>query len=189
MILVKDIIQEGHPTLAKKAEMVNIPLDKQTIKTLKEMMQYLEYSQDDELCAKYDLRPGVGLAAPQINVSKQMFVMMTYNETGDKFYKLALVNPQIIATSEEKTYLPGGEGCLSVSPEKNGTVIRYNKIKFKGYNYNFEKDILEPIQMTLKGYPAIVFQHEYDHLNGVLFISKKTNNLNGIKPVFFPDEE
>jgi len=189
MILMKDIIQEGHPTLRKRAVEVSLPLNDEDFNTLKSMMEFVVNSQDDELAEKYDLRPGVGLAAPQIGVSKKMFCMHTVDENGERLYSLAVVNPKIISQSEELTYLPGGEGCLSVDEEKNGLVPRSSRIKAKATLVNLTTREEQNVVIKLSGYPGIVFQHEYDHLLGILFVDKKKEELRDVTTVQFAEFE
>ena len=74
MILMKDIVREGNVVLKQVAKEVELPLSLEDKETICEMMNYLYDSCDEETCKEYDLRPGVGLAAPQIGVSKRMFV-------------------------------------------------------------------------------------------------------------------
>ena len=71
-----DIIKDDHPNLRLKSEPVPIPLSQEDLDTLIKMNQYLEHSQDIEFCAANNIRPGVGLAAPQLNIQKQMFVIL-----------------------------------------------------------------------------------------------------------------
>ncbi|MFC5463911.1 peptide deformylase [Lederbergia graminis] len=163
MILMKDIVREDHPILRKVADEVSLPPSNEDKNTLKEMREYLLNSQDPELSVKYNLRPGVGLAAPQINISKRMFAI--YLEDNEKLYDYALINPKIISHSVEKAYLTSGEGCLSVDRNVPGYVHRYARITITGYDVNTEQEV----KLRLKGLPAIVFQHELDHLNGVMF--------------------
>lgn len=167
MILKKDIVLDTDPLLRQKSEEVTLPLSKEIEETLDQMMEYLENSQDDELAKKYDLQPGVGLAAPQIGILKRMFTVLTYDEKG-QLHKYALVNPKIISTSVAKAYLNTGEGCLSVPESHQGFVKRYNKIKLKAYDHISKQNVT----LTLKGYVAIVVQHEYDHLDGVLYYDR-----------------
>lgn len=169
MLLMKDIIRDGHPTLRKIAKEVPLPPDPADIETLKSMKEFLINSQDPVISEKYGLRGGVGLAAPQINVSKRMFVMRV-TEKGTE-YNYSFINPKIISHSVEKSYLTSGEGCLSVDRNIPGYVLRHARITIRGYN---EKG--EELKLRLRGLPAIVFQHELDHLNGVMFydhINKK----------------
>ena len=189
MLLMKDIIREGHPTLSQRSKDVDIPLDEETKQTLKDMMEYLEHSQDPVKSEELGLRPGVGLAAPQINVKKRMIAVFTTDEEGEKLYKLLLVNPKIISHSEALTYIPGGEGCLSVDREVTGLVPRYKKIKLRSYQYLPETDDLRKIELRLSGYVGVVVQHEIDHLNGVLFVDKLEDELPNAEPIIFPTIE
>ncbi|GIN91525.1 peptide deformylase [Siminovitchia terrae] len=163
MLLMKDIIREGHPTLRRIAKEVPLPPDPADIETLKSMKEFLINSQDPVISEKYGIRGGVGLAAPQINVSKRMFVMRLNDEKGEE-HDYSFINPKIVSHSVEKSYLTSGEGCLSVDRSIPGYVQRHARITVKGYN---EKG--EEIKLRLRGLPAIVFQHELDHLNGVMF--------------------
>ena len=103
-------------------------------------MEYVIASQDDEKAEKLGLKPGIGLAAPQINVSKRMIaVHIPDDENPENTVSYALYNPKIISNSVATCYLAGGEGCLSVDKEIQGYVPRYSKIKVVGYNENDEK--------------------------------------------------
>lgn len=169
MILMKDIIKEGNPLLRQKCEEVSFPFSKEDENTIRDMIEYLQNSQDDTLSKKYGIRPGVGLAAPQIGIAKKMLVILSYDELG-KLHFYPMVNPKLISYSEEKTYLEGGEGCLSVDRNVTGYVHRAKRITVDTYLYAEEK--LLHVRLRLKGYIAIIFQHEYDHLNGILFIDR-----------------
>jgi peptide deformylase len=163
MILMKDIVRDGHPVLRKKAKEVPLPPSREDIDILKQMEEFLINSQDPQISEKYGLRPGVGLAAPQINVSKRMFVMRVEDEKGRKCH-YGFINPKILSHSVEKAYLTSGEGCLSVDRDIPGYVLRHARISVKGYDEHGNE-----IKLRLRGLPAIVFQHELDHLNGVMF--------------------
>lgn len=189
MLLMKDIIREGHPTLSERSNEVELPLDEETKQTLKDMMEYLENSQDPEKGEELGLRAGVGLAAPQINVKKRMIAIYTTDELGEQLYKLLLVNPKIVSHSEALTYIPGGEGCLSVDREVTGLVPRYKKVRIRSYQYIPETDELRKIELKLKGYVGVVVQHEIDHLNGILFVDKLEETLEGVEPIVFPEIE
>ncbi len=188
MLTMKDIIREGHETLLLKAKEVELPLSDKDKEILKSMMEFLENSQDPEVSEELELRPGVGIAAPQINISKRMIAVLTTDEKNEKLYKLLLVNPKIVSHSIQKQYLPGGEGCLSVDREVEGLVIRHKKTTIRAYFYNPETDELLPFEMKVSGYVSIVLQHEIDHLNGVLFPSLSTEELGDATPVVFPIE-
>lgn len=186
---MQDVIREGHPTLARRAKDVELPLSKEDKNTLKLMMEFLENSQDPEICEQYELRPGVGIAAPQINISKKMLAIFTTDETDEKLYKWLLVNPKLVSHSVKGIYLPGGEGCLSVDRDVEGLVRRHKKIRVKAHLYNIDTDELKPVNFRIGGYVGIVLQHEMDHLNGVLFTEILKESLEDCEPVLFPDEE
>lgn len=163
MILMKDVIREGHPTLRKRAEDVPFPLSAEDRKLAEELLEYVINSQDDELAEKYDLRPGVGIAAPQVNAAKRMFALHFDESIGEDLSMIA-INPKIVSHSVERAYLAAGEGCLSVDRAIPGYVPRYARVTIKASNLEGEE-----FKMRLKGLPAIAFQHEMDHLNGVMF--------------------
>lgn len=163
MITMDDIVREGHPVLRKTADEVKLPIPETEKNILIEMIEFVKMSQDPDLAAKHKLRPGVGLAAPQINVSKRMIAVHVHDHH-DRLYSYALINPKIISHSVEKTFLNGGEGCLSVDRDVPGIVPRYARITVKGIDLNGEE-----VKIRLKGMPGIVFQHEIDHLNGIMF--------------------
>lgn len=157
-----DIVREGHPTLREKAADVALPASEEDKATLTKMIQFVINSQDPEISSKYGLRPGIGLAAPQLGISKRMIAIHVEDE--DQLYSYALFNPKIVSHSTQKSYLAGGEGCLSVDREVPGFVPRYAKITVKAVDLEGKE-----IKIRLKGLPAIVFQHEIDHLNGIMF--------------------
>ncbi|RNF40732.1 peptide deformylase [Planococcus salinus] len=163
MIRMKDIIREGHPTLRKRSEEVQFPLSQEDRKLGEDLLEYVINSQDEEMAQKYDLRPGVGIAAPQINVPKRIFALHFDESTGENLSMIA-VNPKIVSHSVEKAYLTSGEGCLSVDRSIPGYVPRYARVTVKAFNLEGEE-----FKMRLKGLPAIAFQHELDHLNGIMF--------------------
>ncbi|MBA4537902.1 peptide deformylase [Bacillus aquiflavi] len=163
MITMDDIIRDGHPTLRKVAEKVALPPSEEDKNILASLVQYLLHSQDAKIAEKYGLRPGVGLAAPQINVSKRMIAVHAHDEK-EKLHSYALFNPRIVSHSVERTYLTSGEGCLSVDENIPGYVPRYARITVKGFDENGAE-----VKLRLKGFLAIVFQHEIDHLNGIMF--------------------
>jgi len=187
MLTMKDIIKEGHPTLSKKAKEVKLPLSKKDKKTLKLMLEFLENSMDPEISVEFELRAGVGLAAPQINISKQMLVVKTMDEDYEVEHLYLMVNPKIISHSVKKIYLPGGEGCLSVDREVEGLTPRHQKITVRTYLFNPETEELEQKTIKLKGYVGIVVQHEIDHLKGILFVDKLYEELADASPVVFKE--
>jgi peptide deformylase len=176
MITMKDIIREGHPTLRKVAEEVTLPPSEEDKEILSSLLEYVVNSQDPEVAGKYGLRPGIGLAAPQINVPKRMLAVNVIDENGT-LYSHALFNPKIISHSVEKAYLTSGEGCLSVDRQVPGLVPRYARVTVKGWNIHGEE-----VKLRLRGLPSIVFQHEIDHLNGIMFYDH-INEDNPLGPI------
>ncbi len=108
---------------------------------------------------------GVGLAAPQVGVRKQIAVIDVSEEGNDP---LILINPEILELSGEQT---GQEGCLSV-PGKAGMVTRANYCKVKAYNEKMEEIIVEGEELL-----ARAIQHEVDHLSGIMYVSKVEGDL------------
>ncbi len=169
MILMKDIIKEGNPILNQKSVDVELPISTEDAETLNSMIEYIFNSIDPTVSEKYGLRPAVGIAAPQIGILKKMIVINAYDEDGkEHFY--AIVNPKLMSYSDELTYLQGGEGCLSVERETQGLIHRHKRVTVKGHFLENGKLVNKTIK--LKGYLAIVFQHEYDHLFGTLFVDR-----------------
>ena len=113
--------------------------------------------------------PGVGLAAPQVGVSERLIVV-EYGDDEDETVPKKLVvvaNPEIIEPSEE--VIEGLEGCLSV-PDLVGEVERNVKIVVKGLN-RYGK----PVKIKAEDWIARIFQHEIDHLDGILFTDRTDN--------------
>jgi len=135
-------------------------------KPVKEMNQKLAVLIEDMLDTMYEAN-GVGLAAPQVGILKQV-VVIDISEEGD--CPIILINPEIIETDGSQT---GDEGCLSV-PGKAGTVTRPNYVKVKALNENMEEVIYEGTELL-----ARAFCHEIDHLHGVLYVSKVEGELKG----------
>ncbi len=122
---------------------------------------------DDMLDTLYDAE-GVGLAAPQIGVLKRLIVIDISGEGNDP---IILINPEIIATDGCQT---GDEGCLSV-PGKVGTVERPNYVKVKAYDKNMKEFTIEGTELL-----ARAICHEIDHLNGILYVDKITDELRDV---------
>ena len=165
MLKMKDILDEKDKRLRLISEEVTFPMCKEDLKNIDLMEEYLVNSQIEELSEKYDLRPGMGMAAIQIGVPKRYIVIV--NEIEDGFDSYIMVNPKIISHSEEIIYVETGEGCLSVNRECVGIVPRYARVTVEGYDTDGNK-----IKVRAREELAIAFQHEIDHLNGILFIDK-----------------
>ena len=172
LINMSDIIREGNPTLRAVAEDVTFPLSDQDIILGEKMMQFLKNSQDPVIAEKMGLRGGVGLAAPQLDISKRIIAVLVPNpEDADgnppkEAYSLAEVmyNPKVVAHSVQDAALAEGEGCLSVDREVPGYVVRHSRVTVEYVDKNGEKK-----RIKLRGYNSIVVQHEIDHTNGIMF--------------------
>lgn len=163
MLKNKDIIDEKDKRLREISKEVEFPLSDQDRKNIDLMIEYLTNSQIEELAEKYDLRPGMGLSAIQIGVPKRYFVVVYEYDEG-KFDNYIIINPKIVSNSMEKIYVELGEGCLSVNREVDGIVPRYARVTIEGYDMDGNK-----IKVRGREELAIAFQHELDHLNGILF--------------------
>ena len=166
MLKTKDIVDEKNKILRTVSKEVKFPLSDEDRKVIKEMIEYLTDSQIPELAEKYDLRPGMGMAAIQLGIQKRYFVVVHEYEEGH-FKNYVLINPKIISNSEERIYVEDGEGCLSVNRETIGITPRYARVTMEAYDMEGNK-----IRIRGREELAIAFQHELDHLNGILFVEK-----------------
>ena len=161
-----EILDETNKILRKKSTDVTFPLDKETKKLIKDSLTYLEMSQIPKYSDKYDLRPGMGLSFVQIGILKRIFVISEEIDEG-KFKSYVVINPKVISKSEELIYVGEGEGCLSVNREVDGIVPRNARITVEAYDEEGN-----PYTIRVREDIAIAFQHELDHLDGILFIDK-----------------
>lgn len=172
LIDMDDIIREGNPTLRAVAEDVTFPLSDQEIILGEKMLQFLHHSQDPVMAEKLGLRGGVGLAAPQLDISKRIIAVLVPNpEDADgnppkEAYSLQeiMYNPKVVAHSVQDAALGDGEGCLSVDRNVPGYVVRHARVTVEYFTKDGEKK-----RIKLKGYNSIVVQHEIDHTNGIMF--------------------
>jgi peptide deformylase len=174
------IISAPHPTLRQVANPVT-RFDKRLAKFVERLKKQLLLEKDPE---------GVGLAAPQVNKSLQIFILRhsrqdqekqdqtKTNKPNNELDQLtALINPKIIAHSQKKTLLKKAEhfeGCLSV-PKIYGPVPRWEwvEVEYQTLKTNGE---VENRKEKYQGFLARVIQHEYDHLQGVLFTDHLLEN-------------
>ena len=106
---------------------------------------------------------GVGIAGPQVGILRRVVAVQRFDKEGDPFE----VYPNIFVTATRGETSPGPEGCLSI-PGWRGDVLRYRDIDIKYTSPRTLKDTVERVQ----GFSAVIFQHECDHLDGVLYIDK-----------------
>jgi peptide deformylase len=158
MAKVLKVTELGDPVLRKKAKAVSAA----KIKT-KAFQDFL-----DNLVRTCDVKSGVGIASPQVGNSERVFILWSRS---NKRYKnvpklgpIAIINPKIISASKklEKEF----EGCLSI-PGIRGLVPRHKWIDVLFTTRDGEK-----IRATVEGFTARIFQHEYDHLNGIMFLDR-----------------
>ena len=160
------ILDEKDKILRKTSNNVAFPLNDTDKQNIEDMITYLKMSQIEEYSKKYNLRAGMGLAYIQIGIPKRIFVIVEELEDGE-FKDYILINPEIITHSEEMVYVGEGEGCLSVNREVDGIVPRYARITVKAQDINGN-----PFTIRVREDISVAFQHELDHLNGILFVDK-----------------
>jgi peptide deformylase len=152
----REVIIVPHPTLRKKATPVT-DFGEETQQLIDDMILTLQEES------------GAGLAAPQVNVSQQI-ILVEYGNDEDENIPPTLyvaVNPRITRFSQDM--ILGAEGCLSI-PGLMGEVERSQEIVVEGQDRHGES-----LKMELRGWVARIFQHEIDHLNGILYTDKTTN--------------
>lgn len=173
-----DILDEKDKHLRAKSVEAELPLSKDEKKLIQRIIDHLTYSQIEEYEKKYDLRPGMGLAFPQIGINKRIIVIVHEYEDG-MFDNYVFVNPKIVSSSEEMIAAEAGEGCLSVNREVEGHVPRHARVTVEGFDEDGNK-----IRVRAREDLSIAFQHEIDHLDGILFYDR----INKDKPFFTEDE-
>lgn len=160
--MILPIVAFGHPVLKKMCK--NITSDYENLDLLIDNMWETMYAAS-----------GVGLAAPQIGISIRLFIVDASPFSEDKNlsleereklskFKMVFINPELKATSDDLNTF--NEGCLSI-PEIREDVVRENEIIVDYYDQDFNKKSLK-----LDGLRARVVQHEYDHIQGILFTDK-----------------
>jgi peptide deformylase len=153
---IREIVTTPNPVLRKKARKVT-DFGPETQELIDDMVETMRVA------------PGVGLAAPQVDVSQRVVVVEYGDDEDEEAPKklFTLVNPEIIRYSPET--ILGNEGCLSVLGFQ-GEVERSLEVTVKALNRR-EK----PVKIKAKDWLARIFQHEIDHLDGVLFVDRATN--------------
>lgn len=146
---VLPVIIIGHPTLRKTAQPID-DINPELAELAKNMIETMR------------VNDGIGLAAPQVNISRRMFVV-DKALIRDDWEAEAYINPEILEREGSESF---EEGCLSI-PGIRAEVVRPTRIKVRYQRLNGET-----VEEEMDGLLARVFQHEYDHLNGVLFVDK-----------------
>ncbi|MBQ7031820.1 MAG: peptide deformylase [Bacilli bacterium] len=161
-----NILDEKNKILRTQSKEVTFPLSKEDKKLIHDAIDYLTMSQIPEYYEKYNLRPGMGLAFIQLGIPKNIFVIVEEVDEGE-FEHYIIINPKIVSHSEELIYVGEGEGCLSVNREVDGIVPRFARMKVQYQNEDGETETIRVREDI-----SVAFQHEMDHLNGILFIDK-----------------
>lgn len=165
-----NILDEKEKSLRKKSIDAKLPISEEYKKIIKQIIDELTYSQIEELAEKYDLRPGMGLAFPQLGINERIIVIVHEVDSG-KFDEYVVVNPKIVSYSSEMIAAEAGEGCLSVNRDVEGHVKRHARVTIEGYDIEGNK-----IKIRAREELAIAFQHEIDHLDGILFYDRIDKN-------------
>jgi peptide deformylase len=162
MALLK-IARMGHPILLQPAQPVQDPTDPEITRLIGDMIETMLDA------------GGVGLAAPQVHVPLRLFVFQVpaarlAEEAGERAEGLppqALINPEIRPVTDERQL--GWEGCLSI-PGLRAAVPRFSHISYSGLDaYG------APVEREAMGLHAVIVQHEYDHLDGILYMMRMTD--------------
>jgi len=147
----------GDKILRKKVSKVNV-IDMETIKLITDMFETMHNAY------------GIGLAAPQVGADKAIFLVDISKMEGEEDKKpMAIINPKIIKSSDETITIE--EGCLSI-PDVRGDVVRPKSITLEYQDTDFKKH-----RIKVDGLLARVIQHEYDHLQGILFTDLIADDL------------
>lgn len=165
-----DILDEKDSRLRKVSKEVSVPISKEYKDIIKQIITELTYSQIEEYEKKYNLRPGMGLAFPQLGINDRIIVIVHEYDEG-LFDNYVVINPKIVSSSDEMIAAEVGEGCLSVNRDVDGHVKRHARITIEGYDEDGNK-----IRIRAREELSIAFQHEIDHLNGILFYDRIDKN-------------
>jgi peptide deformylase len=165
MAYVRTILTDNHPTLRKVAKKYRAS----------EITSALTRQLVEDMFATMYAAPGIGLAAPQIGISKRLFVLDLQDREEVRHGPLVLFNPRFTVTEGEVELI---EGCLSV-PGFIGDVTRFERVVCVGLDERGEK-----VEYEATGLFAQCLQHEMDHLDGILY----TDNARNVRPAVTQQE-
>lgn len=151
---IREVVRLGHPVLRQRAE--EVPAERFGTRKLRELAA--------DLVRTMHAASGVGLAAPQIAVPWRLFAYYVPADYGEEVPPRVLVNPVLTPLSDQTE--EDWEGCLSV-PGLRGLVPRYREVAVDALNVDGQR-----VRFTASGFHARVLQHEYDHLDGVVFLDR-----------------
>lgn len=160
MAKILDIVELGNPILREKAKEIRRISDSDIQQLIDDMIVTTKHAS------------GVGLAAPQVDHSLRLFIMHSYPNDrypeAPEMVSTPVINPRIISYSED--LVEGWEGCLSI-PGIRAPVVRHRAVSVEFYD-RFGNEKVE----VLEDFVARIFQHEYDHLEGIVFLDRLENN-------------
>ena len=164
------ILDEKDKHLRQKSVDATFPLNEKEKALIKQAIDHLTYSQIEKYSEKYNLRPGMGIAFPQLGINKRIIVIVHEVDDG-VFDNYVFINPKIVSTSNEMIAAEAGEGCLSVNREVEGHVPRHARVTVEGFDEDGNQ-----IRVRAREELSIAFQHEIDHLDGILFYDRINKN-------------
>lgn len=159
--MVLPILKLGDPTLRKIA--IEVPVEEISSPSIQSLI--------DDLIETKRAANAIGIAAPQVGSLKRIFLVEVLSDTPSyrpRYPLTIVINPKITFLSED--YFEFYEGCLSI-PDLRGAVPRCLDIRVEGFDRNANL-----IDLKVRGVSAGIFQHELDHLDGVLFLDKVENS-------------
>ena len=171
------LFQHDREELRTTCQKVNLPLSEEDDRLMRILIKYVKWSQDPTLHHGFKPVPAIGIAANQIGVPKRMYYILFRDiKNPDHLVEHAIINGRIVYRSTKRSYLPKGEGCLSVLAEKKprGLSLRHYSVQVIGVDYFTKKEVI----INANNLEAIVLQHEQDHLEGKLFY----DHINTAKP-------
>ena len=148
---IREIKILGDPVLREPAEEIG-ELDDEVRVLVKDMLETMYHAD------------GIGLAAPQVGISRRVVVVDLRDEDENGVGTVALINPKVVESSRKKDKAP--EGCLSI-PGVEEVVERPEGVTVEGLDPDGD-----PVDLTISGLLSRAIQHEIDHLNGILFIDR-----------------
>ncbi len=171
------IIYDDNPKLKEKSEEVVFPISELEKETIEKMVSYIDASYYDE-AEKYNIKPGIGMAAVQMGLMKK--IIYIHFDDNEIEHKYLLANPKVIKEFSNNSFIKSGEGCLSVKEDVEGYSIRKSKIIVEAINlYDNQK-----ITIEADSFLSSCLQHEIDHLNGILFYDR----INKFNPFYSKPE-
>ncbi|MDE5544985.1 MAG: peptide deformylase [Malacoplasma sp.] len=163
------LVYDNNPIMHQPIKDVTFPLTKEDEKVISKMISYVDASYEEK-ADKYNIKPGIGIAAIQIGYPKKIIYIHLDDKNGEHRYLMA--NPKILKESTMKMYLKNGEGCLSVKKNHKGLSIRKAIVWVKGIDLFTNKEI----EVKASDLLAACFQHEIDHNNNQFYYHRINKN-------------